>query len=66
MNKERFRELEIRNNNDKFSLCYELFIEEKQVLPRETFDSLFSIWLQMHKGGNINSAIEYFKNNKLT
>lgn len=65
MNKQRFQEIEDRNKNDKFSLCYELFVEEKNVIPRETFDSLFSIWLQMHKGGDINAAIEFFKNNKL-
>ncbi len=65
MTKERFQEIEARNKNDNFKLCYELFIEEKGVIPREQFDSLFTIWLQMFRSGGIDAAIEYFKNNKL-
>lgn len=65
MKKERFKELEERNKNSDMKLCYQIFCEEKKVIPIQLFNEYFTIWTDMFKGGNIKSCIEYFKTNKV-
>lgn len=65
MTHERFKELEDRNKNDSMQLCYELFCEEKSIIPLQIFSEWFPVFIQFTKGGDINSAIEYFKNNRV-
>ena len=65
MTAERFKELENRNKDNTMQFCYELFCEEKSVIPVTVFNQWFPLWLDIFKGGDINSAIEYFKNNKV-
>lgn len=66
MKQSKFDEIQNRNGNNYGQICYELFCEEKKLIPREIFDHHFYMWLQIYKGSDILSAISYFKNNKIT
>lgn len=65
MTQERFKELETRCSNNPMQLCYAVFCEEKSTIPFQEFQQQFIVWLEVHKFGDIYSAIEYFKNNKV-
>lgn len=65
MDKNRFEEIEKRNQNNLMQTCYEVFCEEKRKIPLDQFNQVFAIWLNMFKDGDIKGAIEYFKNNKV-
>ncbi|HSE99840.1 MAG TPA: hypothetical protein VLA48_03000 [Nitrososphaeraceae archaeon] len=65
MTTERFKELEERNKDNPMQLCFEIFNEEKSRIPLSQFEQMFTAWLHLFKGGDIYSAIEYFKNNKV-
>jgi hypothetical protein len=65
MEKVRFEELQKRNIGNPMQLCYELFCEEKKQIPLEQFNNYFQQWLFFNKGGNIQSAIEYYRVNKV-
>lgn len=66
MKQSKFDEIQERNRNNYGQICYELFCEEVRVIPKEVFDNYFYMWLQIYKGSNISSAINYFKKNKIT
>lgn len=66
MKQSKFDEIEKRNGNNYGQICYELFCEEKNHIPRSVFDQHFYMWLQIYKGSDIISCINHFKNNKIT
>lgn len=61
----KFEEIEQRNGTNYGQMCYELFCEEVRFIPRDVFDHHFYMWLQIYKGSDIKSAINYFKTNKI-
>jgi hypothetical protein len=65
MTPERFKELENKYGTNPMQLCYVIFCEEKSIMPIAVFQQEFSVWLEIYKFGDIYSAIEYFKNNKI-
>lgn len=65
MTQSRFKELEERNKNDLIQLCFELFCEEKQPISITVFNQWFPTWLNIVRGGGIEDAIQYFKNNRV-
>jgi hypothetical protein len=65
MTKQRFEELQKRNQSNQMMLCYELFCEEKKQISLEEFNNYFQQWLFFNKGGSIQNAIDYYRVNKV-
>lgn len=65
MNKERFNQIEKRNQNDKLKLCFELYCETFNPISYNDFTVNFEIWLTLYAGKTIDEAVRYFKENKV-
>ena len=61
LTKEQFDKIEKRSGS-KIQLCFELFCSEKSAIPYQQFEHIFEIWIRMFRGGDVDSAIEYYKN----
>lgn len=60
MTRDRFKEIYETNRHDMFQVCYLVFMESGgQKIDRETFDSLFNIWVMMQ--GGVHTIIDRLK-----